>query len=160
MKKIIFFITIFLIAISNALAEEVTLIRDRIDDTYAFYYDKTLERDRFLYANKYTFGSTIAYCLELGKTIDSNIYTYTTSFEELNYDKGKLDFIKLIAYYGYDYPGHDTDNYYMAAQEIMWNRLTNSEIKWVINMEPDKYINVEKEKSNIMTLFNQIYKSL
>lgn len=157
MKKIIFFITLFLIAVTTVLAEEVTLIRNKIDNTYTYYYDQTLGRDRFLYANKYTFGDTIAYCLEMGKLIESNIYTYTTSFEELNYDKGKLDFIKLIAYYGYDYPGHNTDNYYMAAQELIWNRLTNKEIKWVINMEPDNYINVEKEKSSIMKLFKTHY---
>lgn len=157
MKKIIFFITLFLIGVTTVLAEEVTLIRDKIDDTYTYYYDRNLKRDRFLYANKYTFRSDVAYCLELGKLIESNIYTYTTSFEELNYDKDMLDYVKLLAYYGYDYPGHRTDNYYMAAQELMWNRLDNTEIKWVLNMQPDNYINVEKEKSEILSLINTHY---
>lgn len=157
MKKIIFFITLFLIAITSTYADEVTLIRDRIDDTYTYYYDKNLERDRFLYANKYTFGDTIAYCLELGKLIEGNIYTYTTSFDELSFDKDLLDYVKLIAYYGYDYPGHNTDNYYMAAQELMWNKLDNTDIKWVLNMVPNNYINVEKEKNRIMSLINTHY---
>ena len=108
-------------------------------------------------AYKYNFEDNVAYCLELGKSIESNIYTYTTSFDEMNYDKGKLDFIKMVAYYGYDYPGHDTLNYYMATQEIIWNRLTNYKISWVINLNPDNAINVEKEKNNIMKLFNTHY---
>lgn len=154
MKKIIFFITLFLIAVSTVFAEEVTLVKNRIDNIYKYYYDDTLGRDRFIYANKYIFGDSIAYCLELGKLIDSNIYTYTTSFEELNYDKDILDYVKLLAYYGYDYPGHNTDSYYMAAQELMWNKLNNKEIKWVLNLEPNNFISVDKEKNEIISLIN------
>lgn len=153
MKKIILFITIFLLAIPAVSASQVTLVKNRIEDTYTYYYDKELQRDRYLYASRYTFGDTIAYCLEIGKTIDSNIYTYTTSLEEFTFPAGALDYIKLIAYYGYDYPGHQTDNYYMATQEIIWSRLTNIPLSWIKNMDPSDKINLRKEKDEIMSLF-------
>ena len=153
MKKIILFITIFLLAIPAVSASQVTLVKNRIEDTYTYYYDKELQRDRYLYASRYTFGDTIAYCLEIGKTIDSNIYTYTTSLEEFAFPAGALDYIKLIAYYGYDYPGHQTDNYYMATQEIIWSRLTNIPLSWIKNMDPSDKINLRKEKDEIMSLF-------
>lgn len=157
MKKIMLIITLFLLTIPTVFADQVTLVKNRIEDIYTYYYDKNLGRDRFLYANRYTFGDTPAYCLELGKAIDSNIYTYTTSFEELNIDKNILDYVKLIAYYGYDYPGHDTDNYYMAAQELIWNNISDDYVEWVIKMTPSSIVDISKEKNEIMSLINNHY---
>lgn len=154
MKKIIFFITIFLIAISNPLAETKTLIKDRIEDTYTYYYDKTLGRERYIYASKYIFDNNIAYCLELGKLLESNIYTYTTSFEEININQNVLNEIKKIAYYGYDYPGHNTDKYYMATQEMIWDKLEENNVVWVKDMNPNNQIDIEKEKNEIEKLYN------
>ena len=154
MKKIIFFITLILITITNVYAETQTLVKHRIDDVYTYYYDKNLGRERYLYANILTFGGSTSYCLELGKEINGNIYTVTTSFEELSFDKDTLDYIKLVAYYGYDYPGHQNENYYMATQELIWNKIDGTQISWVEEMDKSKTIDVSKEKDEILNLVN------
>ncbi len=154
MKKIILFVTIFFIAITSTLAEEVTLVRNRINNVYTYYYDTSTSKNRFLYADIYTFGNNIAYCLELGKSIDSNIYTYTTSFEEMNFDENLLNKIKKIAYYGYNYPNHNTNNYYMATQELIWDELETEQIVWVNGLNRNDIIDIEAEKNEINQLCN------
>ena len=158
MKKIILLIVLFLITISTVSANEVTLIQERIDNVYTHYYDLNYDKIRFLYANKNMFGDTPAYCLEIGKEISSNIYTYTTSFEEHGIDTDELEELKLITYYGYDYPGPNTDKYYMATQELIWNRMCNTYTNWVIDMTPSKIIDISNEKSEIISLIDSHYK--
>lgn len=155
MKKILYFVAfIFLLTINwyNVKAKEVTLVRQRIGDLYTYYYDDNYERYRFLFLNKYLFGENYAYCLELGKNINNNFYTYSTSFDDINIEKDDMEYIKLVSYYGYDYPGHETDRYYMAAQELIWSKLSNINVKWVENMDPQKLVEVTPEKEEIESL--------
>lgn len=158
MKKIILFITLLLLAINTVSAKEVTLVKDRIDNVYIHYYDLNYDKIRFLYANKYIFEDSIAYCIELGKPIDSNIYTYTTDFEEHNISSENIDYLKLITYYGYNYPGHNTDKYYMATQELIWNRMCRTFTNWVIDMNPNDIIDISEEKREIASLASTHYK--
>ncbi len=156
MKKIICLIGLLFFC-HNVKANQVILMEDRIDDTYTYYYDSQLGRNRFLNASKYIFGDNVAYCLELGKKIESNIYTMSSSFDEINIDKEDIDYVKLVSYYGYDYPGHDSDRYYMATQELIWNRLSNVSIKWVKDLNPYSVVDVSFEKNVIISLINSHY---
>ena len=158
MKKFILFITLFFIAISTVSANQVTLVKDRIEDVYSHYYDLELRKVRFLYADKYIFGDTTAYCLEIGKKIESNIYTYSTSFDEYNISEEDLEYLKLITYYGYDYPGHQTDKFYMATQELIWHRTCNTYPNWVIGLDQTNIIDVSEEINEILTLKDSHYK--
>ena len=158
MKKFILFITLFFIAIGSVAANEVTLIQNRVDNIYTHYYDLNMGKVRYIRANINTFGDTTAYCLELGKSIDSNIYTYSTSFDEYDISQANLETIKLIAYYGYDYPGHNTDRYYMAAQELIWNITCNTYPNWVEDLSPSNIIDVSEERNTIINLKASHYK--
>ena len=157
MKKFILFITLFFIAISTVSANQVTLVKERIDDVYAHYYDLNINKIRFLYADRYVFGENTAYCLELGKKIESDIYTYSTSFDEYTINKDDLEYLKLITYYGYDYPGHQEDRYYMAAQDLIWNRMCNTYPNWVFDLDPSNIIDISEEKKEILTLKSSHY---
>ena len=157
MKKFIFFLVLFLFMYLDVSAMEVILVKDRLDDNYVYYYDSNLGRERYLEANIYLFGSDVGYCLELGKSIESNIYQVVTSFEKLNISKEDLEYVKLVSYYGYDYPGHRTDNYYMAAQELIWDRLSGVNIKWVKDLNPSLALDVSKEKNEIVALAEEIF---
>lgn len=159
MKKILYFIFLCLLVITkvNVKASEVTLVKERIGDLYTYYYDENFGRYRFLYLNKYLFGENYAYCIELGKYIDGNIYSYSTSFNDVNLSDSDLEYIKLVSFYGYDYPGHKTDRYYMAAQELIWIRLSNVYVKWAVNMNSNDLVKVEEEKQIISNLVNNHY---
>lgn len=159
MKKILYFIILCLLFVSkvNVKASEVTLVKERIGDLYTYYYDEHFGRTRYLYLNKYLFGENYAYCIELGKYIEGNIYSYSTSFNEANLSDEDLEYIKLVSYYGYDYPGHKTDRYYMAAQDLIWIRLSNVYVKWVVNMHLDDVVDVSEEKEEIANLVRNHY---
>ena len=152
MKKILFFIILFFCFIFNVKAETAILTKDVYDNTYVYYYDSNMGTTRYLHASKYLFGTTPAYCIELGKDISSYNYTYTNSFDGINIDEEKLNFIKLYSYYGYNYPGHDTDRYYMATQDLIWRTLVGTSIKFTIGFNPDKFYNLSKEMEEISAL--------
>lgn len=156
MKKFIILIALLFFC-HDVKALEVLLRIDNIDNTYTYYYDSELGRNRYLYASKYIFNSNVAYCLELGKKIESNIYNMSSSFDEINMDRDDIAFIKLISYYGYDYPHHNSDKYYMATQELIWKRLSNTSVKWVKDLNPSNVIDVSFEKNEIMSLVNNHY---
>lgn len=159
MKKILYFIILCLLFVSkvNVKASEVTLVKERIGDLYTYYYDEHFGRTRYLYLNKYLFGENYAYCIELGKYIEGNIYSYSTTFNEANLSDEDLEYIKLVSYYGYDYSGHKTDRYYMAAQDLIWIRLSNVYVKWVVNMHLDDVVDVSQEKEEISNLVRNHY---
>ena len=154
MKKILLFIVLFFISCGVVKGSNVTLIKERIDNTYTYYYDVNQGKYRYLYANKYMFTNSIAYCIELGKPIDDFNYTYSDSFISMNLASDDIKYIKLASYYGYDYPGHNNDKYYLAAQNIIWNRLSNVDVKFVIGMDPNNTIDISKEKEDIYNLID------
>lgn len=159
MKKIILFFVIFLLSITVVEASnQGLLVRERIKDTYTYYYDTNLGRDRYLYAQRAFIKSDIVYCLELGQDINTTVYNYSTSFDELKLEDKVLEKIKLLSYYGYDYPGHNTEKFYMATQELIWNELTDTKISWVLEMNPSKIVDVSNEKNEIINLINNHYK--
>lgn len=155
MKKVLLFIVLFLCIIGNVKAENVTLTKDVYDNTYVYYYDSNLGRTRYLKASKYLFGTTAAYCIELGKDINSFEYTVTNSFDGININKDDLDYIKLVSYYGYNYPGHDTDRFYLATQSLIWKRLVRTSIKFTIGFDPDVFYNLTNEETIINVLVNR-----
>lgn len=138
----------------RAQAEVINLIKDTFDNTYTYYYDYELDRPRYLIASRYVFGDNVAYCLEMGKPIESLIYNVTNSFDELNINKSDMDYIKLVSYYGYDYPGHQTDKYYMATQELIWRRLGEPSMAWTIGLTPNHYYDLTNEKKEINSLIS------
>ena len=158
MKKIILFIILFFITMGSVSANQITLVKERIDNVYTHYYDLNYQKIRYLYADRYIFGDNTAYCLELGKKIESNIYTYSTSFDNYKVSEEDLEYLKLVTYYGYDYPGHNTDKYYMATQELIWNRMCNTYTNWVIDMTPSNIIDISEEKDTIINLKESHYK--
>ncbi len=155
MKKILLFIILFLCFIFNVKAESVTLTKEVYDNTYVYYYDSNLGKTRYLHASKYLFGTTAAYCLELGKDISSFEYEVNTSFDGINIKKSTLDYIKLVSYYGYNYPGHNTDNYYMATQHLIWRALVGTSIKFTRGFNPDDFYILTTEETQIAVLVNR-----
>ena len=158
MKKIILLIAVILLLMPKVSANTVSLGVEKIYDTCAYFYDEEQGKSRFVYAEKYSFNNNLAYCLELGKKIYGGIYTPTTSFDALNICEDKLERLKLIIYYGYEYPGHDTDAYFMATQELIWNEMSNTNISWVQGFNPSKVVDVSKEKEVIQDLIGTHYK--
>lgn len=155
MKKFTYFILIMVSFLPRVLAETVTLVNNEFDDIYTYYYDNNLGRYRYLESGRYSFGGNVAYCLEIGKRISSMVYNISNSFDDINISENILNRIKLISYYGYDYPNHQTDRYYMATQELIWSELISSPIKWTIGFNPNNLIDLSYEKEDILNLMKK-----
>ena len=106
---------------------------------------------------KYLMDGRIVYCVEPGAPIYTNDY-YGSDIFLSGMSSDILDKIRLIGYFGYDYPGHNTDRYFMAAQELIWETVGHNEVYFTsgINNMGDK-INIEFEKNEIMSLVNRYY---
>ena len=147
----------------NAGTKDSTLIKNRIEGVYAIapLSDKT----HLYYLQKYTLNGITSYCIELGKDITTDIYNSTSNETEqqniTKLTKEQLNYIKAIAYFGYGYLNHNDDKYYMAAQEIIWEYLTNIDITWtsILDINGPK-INIDSYKNEIIDLANRYLKKL
>ena len=157
MKKIVLIIILFITMLSNVYAKEVKLVKEKISDITTYYYDPSEEKYRYLYAQKLLLDGNMGYCLEVGVDIIKDTYTCTESFENSGLNKDILEDIKLIAYYGYDYPGHNTDKYYLATQELIWKRISNPKVSWIRDLSPAKELVITKEKEEINNLIDTHY---
>ena len=153
MKKVIFTVMFLFLFMKPALADEVNISYTRLD---GIYYNQII--DGSLDSNHVTsfhLGGRIAYCIEPG--LDINTKTYTeTDFSVLNLSDDIKDYIEKVGYYGYEYPGHQTDLYYIAAQELIWKAVRpDMEVSWTSGINKSgNIIDVSREKNEIESLVN------
>jgi len=154
MKKlclIIMSVCIFIFSLGHVSAE--TISYKKLSN---IYYNLTV--DGILQSNYVTafiLGNRLAYCIEPGKEITTNIYDTYKDWSKTNLTKETRDYIEKIGYYGYEYPGHQTDRYYIAAQELIWKAIKPVDIKWTTGKNNSgEIINIEKEKAEILKLID------
>lgn len=132
---------ISLVGLKNTSAEEVNLHWNRYYNTY-YAYTVLDGASRYFYLKTYDFNGKLAYCIELGKDIPNEVYSYSSDFSSLGYSQEQIDYISLVAYYGYEYPTHKDNLYYfMAAQEMIWEYLSGVEVQWT----PEKLLSPSDE---------------
>ncbi len=148
-----------IIMISKVKAdEEYTIRKVRYQNIYAVYDGP--DRVHLFYGQWYSLGGTLAYCIEPGVGINTTTYYGTENLSLSGIDAETLKKVKLIAYYGYkyNYGIHQTDNYYLATQELIWRAITGREIYWVSEESINgPRINVENEKNVINELVSKHY---
>lgn len=163
-RKIIFIMTITITFIVSTLflknkvyagIRDSKLVRNKVEGIYAVapLSDKT-----HLYNLEiYKINGKTSYCIEIGKKITTEIYNSTENLKEqealTNLSKEQLEYIKAIAYFGYEYPNHDDNKYYMAAQELIWEYLNNIDITWTNQLDINgPKINIDNYKNEINSL--------
>ena len=153
MKKFVILVYFILLLLPFYVkASTVNLVRNRFDNMYTYYYDKNYGRTRYLQTDKYSFNGRMAYCLQIGTNITSISYNAFDNFDNIDINDDDLDFIKKVSYYGYDYPGHNTDKYYLATQNMIWTRLIRTNIKFTNGFNPDSFLNISREEEEIYFL--------
>lgn len=157
-KRIFILATTIILIITTITAKagikDSTLTRNIIDGYYAI---TTLDDGKHLYnleLNK--INNKVVYCIELGKHINNNIYNSTTNLSLSNIPSDKLDYIRKAMYYGYTYKNHNDIKYYMAAQEMIWEKVSNREVYWTQDYTIDgQPINIDSYKNEITNLINK-----
>ena len=167
-KKIILLMPIIisiLLVVTKVYAgtQDSNLVRNQVEGIYAVapLSDKT-----HLYNLEiYEVNGKIAYCIQLGRPVTTNIYNSTQDITEQSkitkFTPKKLEYIKIISYFGYGYKGHNDYKYYMAAQEMMWESLYSVNVSWTNELDINgPKINIESYKNEIKELVKKYKEEL
>ena len=151
MKKVVFAVMFLFLFMKPAYADEVNISYVRLN---GIYYNQVI--NGVLDSNHVTsfhLGGRIAYCIEPGADIITNTYT-ETDWSSVNLSEEIRDYIEKVGYYGYEYPGHQTDRYYIAAQELIWKIVRpDIEVSWTTGINKSgSVIDVSAEKEEIESL--------
>ncbi len=158
LKKMLLLLPLFIlgflgIAYVYAEVNDSSLKRLKYDG-YMAVYDGT-DRIHLYHAERFTLNDITAYCLEVGISVTTDNYSSTKDWSITGLSSEVRNYVRLVAYYGYDYSGHNTMKYYMAAQELIWERISGREIYWVQGSSASSpQIDVSAEKNEINSLVN------
>ena len=156
MRKILLFLGMFLMFNINVLASHLDLIK--IDGVYSSQLN--MDTGDYFSSNQkmYIMDGKVAYCIEPGMNIMTREYGFSSNLLDSGLSQNIVDKIRLIGNFGYDYPGHQTDNYFLATQELIWEIIGNNEIHFTTGInDTGDMINIDTEKNEIMSLVNHYY---
>ena len=139
----------------NVQAEEVRITYNKLKGiAYNQKIDGKLKSNT---VTMFQMGDRIAYCVEPGVEITDNYYDIYTDWSKVNFTDELKEYIEKVGYYGYEYPGHQTNYYYIAAQELIWKAVRpDIEVTWTTgeNMTGN-IIDISKEKEEILDLVSK-----
>lgn len=159
MIPIMFIVGIFLMLFNaiNVKAENVKLVLTYKEGVYFARFGNGGPYTSMAFPF-YTTNGKITYCIEPNVEIKTYDYQLIDSSSALPYSNEIKSKIQLIGYYGYEYPGHQTDNYRIAAQSLIWEIASGQEVQlWTERYEEGTRIYVDAEKAEIMRLVNSHY---
>ena len=109
------------------------------------------------YVTMFYFGNVLAYCIEPGVDINTSDYNSSKDWSQTSFSKEQQEQLEKIGYYGYEYPGHQTPEYYLAAQELIWEVSNpNVEVYWSSGKDGSgNRLNYDKEKEEILRLIEE-----
>src|SRR5574344_1751632 len=131
-----------------------------IQDSGYYYdrYDQNMNNRRSWNYSYYTVDGQVAYCIEPGVNEGNPMMQGDWSNTGLSNDIKER--ILLIGYYGYSYPGHQTNKYRMAAQGMMWSTILGNGT--TVNFSTERWsggniLDITNEKNEIEILIANHY---
>ncbi len=106
----------------------------------------------------YMINNQVAYCIETG--VDEGEAMVEGNWENTHLPQEIKERMLLLAYYGYNYPGHESANYRAATQALLWETILGDNSK--VTYSSERYgngsiYNVDFEKSKIESLVKRHY---
>ena len=160
-KKIVVVLVLFIICGTTKVIAEIndsSLTRNYYHGYYAVY--NAPDRVRLFDAERFTLNGDTAYCIEPGIAITTNTYSSTSDWSITGLSADVRNYIRLVAYYGYDYPNHQTMYYYFATQELIWEKVSGRAVGWILG--EDRYgpqLDIESQKNEILNLIDKHYET-
>lgn len=154
MMTILMILCLFPMVTYQAGENDTTIRIEYMNDTYTnvnIFGKPFSNHQGYVFANE-----KIAYCVEPGIYIRSDIYHSDTNFDIAHITKDQKENMEFIAYYGYQYPSHQTRNYYLATQQLIWEELGITDILFTTGINRSgQVIPVKQEKDEIQRLLKQ-----
>lgn len=134
-----------------------TLVQEKQE---GYYYTRRGGGKDYMSAPYYTYtmNGKVVYCIQPGVNVDTFDYIGADGLVNSPYDAATNKKIELIGHYGYDYPGHQTLRYRMAAQSLIWEETGGQIVEfWTEQYGYGDYISLDAERNEIMRLVNAHY---
>lgn len=148
MKRVVF-IVVLLFCLNSVKAAEITYVKKEATPVFSTKTMSNGKRIRaqlfYLYVN-----NEIAYCIEPGVALHDIVYESTNDFHALGISDEIRKELELIAYYGYAYEGHQNQYYYMATQQLIWEKMGARDVVW--DAGNGDLLNIDTYKTEILSL--------
>ena len=136
------------------VGDHVNVTKQEIENVWGYHYKNG---EMWGYVNlpyRYADGKLV-YCIEPDIKITTSDYI-TYDFYRSGYSDETRKQMELVSYYGYGYEGHDSLNYYIATQDLIWRFFGyTDDIRWTKGGEYGEEINIFNEKNEILNLINK-----
>lgn len=117
-----------------------------------YYYEMNFPQDNDYASWKldyYTINNQVAYCIETG--VDEGEEMVEGNWNDTHLPEEIKERMLLLAYYGYNYPGHEDVRYRAATQALLWETILGSNSKVTYSTErygngSDYTVNSEKDR--------------
>lgn len=100
-------------------------------------------------------NGVVSYCIEPGVLADkASMYNSTSDITKTQLGNVDTRYMSLVGYYGYGYEGHNQREYYMASQELIWERMGVDDVWFSDAKTGGNIIDVSYEKEQILSKVN------
>ncbi len=150
--KLILFLGVF--TSSFMLVKASNLVLENIPN---LYYTRKIDGvySSNIYSS-YLMDGEVVYCIEPGYTITDYNYIGVDDLDNFQADSNTKRLLKLIGYYGYEYPGHEHVYYQAATQALIWELFGVKDIEFYTKRYGyGTLIDLSSYKKEIMYLVNQ-----
>ncbi|MBR4830503.1 MAG: Cys-Gln thioester bond-forming surface protein [Bacilli bacterium] len=163
MKRLIKLILLIIICFSfkgvKAASLDTSISKNYIDNIWSFHYRNgkvfSYGQLKFNYAN-----GKLAYCIQPETSINFDNYNSYDNWSISGYSEDAKRKMELYAYYGYGFKNHNSIEYYMATQELIWRLSKDEDIVWHTgNNSSTPVIDISKEKNEILRMVS-LYKRM
>ena len=152
--KILLLLLIVIFGIKGVKVKALSMSTSYIDNVWSFHYRNG---DMWSYGQlpfRYVDGKLV-YCIQPDVRISTSEYN-EYEFDRSGYSEEDRINMELISYYGYGYDNHDSINYYIATQDLLWRFSPDDDIKWTTtNNENGEVIDITNEKNEILSLVSK-----
>ncbi len=160
--KIVMVLLLMFLASPHAKAaiNDTKVSFQKIEGVYFFQQDNITGKTMANAVTKLYADGELAYCIEPLVQITTFTYSSTTDWSITNLSDEQKEYIELAGYFGREYPSHNNDKYWMAAQELIWEKAKNISVKFTTqNNGNGEEIDITKEKDEINNLINNYKKT-
>lgn len=134
---LLFFVFLINVSASNVTKKDTGILVEKTTP----YGERYKTKLYYIYVD-----GKIAYCIEPGMILYEGNYDEAT-FEKIGISDEQKEKMEILAYYGYQYKNHQTLDYYMATQALIW------EVLGCTNVEFENH-NIDNLKIEILNLAN------
>ena len=157
MKRIIKLCVLALVIMTGVKASALESTTITYNKLHGIAYNITVD-GKFMSntVTQFQLGDRYAYCIEPGVEINEKYYDIYTDWSAVDMSDELKSKLEKIGYYGYEFPGHQTSRYYIAAQELIWKAVRpDMEVVWTTGEnKTGDVIDITEEKNEIMRLVN------